>query len=106
MAEACMFDILALPEDNLRRILPKTSTRALAKLVAAYPRAVGRTFLQILGQCTSAVTVEFLREEMNSMKVPSYPEIRQAELEMMKVIHDEHLEVAAPSAPPATVLAP
>ena len=106
MAEACMFDILTLPEDHLRRVLPKTSTRSLAKLVAAYPRAVGRTFLEILGQCTSAVTVEFLREEVNSMKVPSYPEIRQAELEMMKVIHDEHLEVAASSAPPATALAP
>jgi len=105
MAEACMYDILALPENDLRRVLPKASTRSLAKLVAAYPRAVGRTFLEILGQCTSAITVEFLRDEMNNARVPSYPEIRQAELELMKIIHDENLTVGASSAPPATPLA-
>jgi len=97
-----MFDILALPEDHLRRILPKASTRSLAKLVAAYPRAAGNTFLAVLGKCTSAITVEFLRDEMNSTKVPSYPEIRQAELEIMKIIHEEHLEVPVSSIAHAT----
>lgn len=104
MAEACMFDILALPEDDLRKVLPKASTRSLAKLLAAYPRTVGRTFLAVLDRCASPVTVEFLRDEMNSMRVPSYPEIRQAELELMKIIHEEHLTVGASAAQPAIAL--
>jgi len=101
---ACMFDILELPENDLKRVLPKASTRSLAKLVTAYPRSVGRTFLHLLGQCTSTVTVEFLRDEMNSMKIPSYPEIRQAESELMKIIHEEGLEDHASSAPTAIPL--
>ena len=92
MSEACMCEILALPQDDLRRVLPKASSRSLAKLVAAYPRAVGRTFLEILGQCASPVAVEFIREEINCMRIPSYPEIRQAELELMKIIHEDQLE--------------
>jgi len=92
MSEACMFNILALPEDDLRRVLPKASTRSLAKLVAAYPRSVGRTFLEILTSCASAITVEFIRDEMNGMRVPTYTEIRMAEQELMKIIHDENLE--------------
>jgi hypothetical protein len=105
MAGACMYDILALTQEDLRRVLPKASTRSLAKLVTAYPRAVGHIFLEVLGQCSSAVTVEFLRDEMNSMRIPSYPEIRQAELELMKIIHEEHLEVQAASNAPASPLA-
>jgi hypothetical protein len=89
MSEACLYDILALPQDQLRRVLPKASTRSLARLVVAYPRAVGRTFLDILEQCASPVTVEFIREEMNCMRLPTYPEIRQAELEVMKIIHED-----------------
>ena len=98
MAEGCMFDILALPENDLKRVLPKASTRSLAKLLAAYPRTVGRTFLAVLGTCTSAVTIEFLQDEMNSTHVPSYQEIRQAELELMKIIHEENLKVVAAAA--------
>jgi len=104
MSEACMFDILALPDDHLKKVLPKASTRALAKLVTAYPRAVGRIFLSVLGQCASSVTVDFIRDEMNSMHIPSYPEIRQAELELMKIIHEENLTPVS-SAPLATPLA-
>ena len=105
MAEACMFDILELHEDDLKRVLPKASTRSLAKLVTAYPRSVGRTFLAVLDKCASAVTVEFLRDEMNSMRVPSYPEIRQAEMELMKIIHEERLIVVPSSVPTAIPLA-
>jgi hypothetical protein len=104
MSEVCMFDILALPDDDLRKILPKASTRSLAKLVSAYPRAVSHTFFDVLGQCTSAITVEFLRDEISSMKLPSYPEIRQAEMELMKIMHEEHLDVVVSAAPPATPL--
>ena len=91
MTEACMFNILALPQDDLRRVLPKASTRTLAKLATAYPRAVGRTFLEILAQCASTLTAEFVREEMNNMRLPTYPEIRQAEQELMKIIYEENL---------------
>src|SRR5262245_36279223 len=105
MPEACMFDILALPEAVLRRILSKASTRTVAKLVAAYPRAVGRGFLEVLQPCTSAFTLDFLREEVNSLRTPSYPEIRQAEREIMKIIHEDSAESGASGAQPAISLA-
>lgn len=89
MSEACLYNILALPPADLKRVLPKASTRTLAKLVAAYPRAIGRTFLELLGECTSRVTVEFVRDEINTMRIPSYNEIRQAEQELMKIAHEE-----------------
>ena len=91
MSEACMFEILTLPEDDLRKILPKASTRSLAKLVSAYPRAVGRTFMDVLSQCLSASTIAFLQEELNLSRPPSYVEIRHAEAELMKIIQDERL---------------
>src|SRR5688572_17766290 len=91
MSEACLYNILALPQADLRRVLPKASTRTLAKLVSAYPRAIGRTFLEVLGQCTSTVTVEFIKDEISTMRVPSYNEIRQAESELMKIVHEENL---------------
>ena len=102
MPPVCMFDILALPKDDLQKVLPKASSRSLAKLAIAYPRAAGRSFLDILGQCTSAVTVEFIRDEINGMPIPTYPEIRQAEQELIKIIRDEHLDVKVVSSPPAT----
>jgi hypothetical protein len=104
MSEACMFDILALPQVDLQKVLPKASSRSLAKLAVAYPRAAGRSFLDILGQCTSSVTVDFIRDEINGMQTPSYPEIRQAELEIMKIVRDEHLEDHVFSSQPATEL--
>ena len=91
MPEACMFDIMTLPEEDLQKVLSKASTRSLAKLATAYPRAVGRPFLEILKKCLSAPTFEFLEEEMVVMRIPSYPEIRNAELELMKIIHEENL---------------
>ena len=102
--EACMFDILALPEDDLKRVLKKASTRSLAKLVVAYPRAVGRTFLEVLTQCMSVPTIEFIRDEMGVMRTPSYPEIRQAEMELMQIIREEHLEDRLSCAPLAISL--
>jgi hypothetical protein len=102
MPEACMFNILTLPQSDLRRVLPKASSRSLAKLAAAYPRAVGRTFLEILAECMSPVTLEFIRDEINVTRTPSYPEIRQAEQELMKIIHDEHLGDHVASSPLAT----
>jgi hypothetical protein len=99
MPPVCMFDILALPQHDLQRVLPKASSRSLAKLAVAYPRAAGRSFLDILGQCTSSATVAFIQDEINSMVTPSYPEIRQAEQELIKIIRDEHLEDHVVSSP-------
>ena len=96
-----MLDILGLPQDDLKRILPKASTRSLAKLVIAYPRAAGGTILNLLAACMSAATLEFVEEEMGVMHAPSYPEIRIVELELMKIIREEHLEERLFSYPPA-----
>jgi hypothetical protein len=94
-----MFDILTLSEADLTKVLSKASTTSLARLVVAYPRAVGRTFMELLNKCLSAPTIEFLQEEMSATRVPTYPEIRQAESELMKIIHDEHLQLPVSSAP-------
>jgi hypothetical protein len=92
MADACLMDILALPQDDLKKVLPKASARSLAKLVIAYPRAVGKTFMDILTECMSAPTIAFIHEEIEVIKNPSYVEIRSAESEIMKIIRDENLE--------------
>ena len=104
MSAACMFDILALPPDDLQKVLPKASARSLAKLAVAYPSAVGRSFLDILEKCTSSATVALIRDEIEGTRTPSYPEIRQAEQELLKIIRDEHLEDHVVSALPATPL--
>jgi hypothetical protein len=92
MGEPCMMDILTLPQDDLRKVLPKASARSLAKLALAYPRAVGKTFIDILKECMSAPTIAFIQEEIVVMRIPSYVEIRTAESEIMKIIRDEHLD--------------
>jgi hypothetical protein len=104
MSEPCMFNILALPEDDLKRVLPKASTRSLAKLVVAYPRAVSKTFMSVLTDCLSTATIQFLKEELDTTRPPSFPEIRQAESELMKIIRDEHLEDHVfPAQPPTEI---
>jgi hypothetical protein len=102
--DACMFDILALSEEDLKRVLPKASMRCLAKLVAAYPRAVGKSFVDILDQSLSAPALEFLHEQLDLTRTPSFAEIRQAELELMKIIHEENLGSRALSGPLAAAL--
>jgi hypothetical protein len=91
MPEACMLDILALSEADLKRVLPKASARSLARLAIAYPRTLGRTVMPLLSDCVSSHTMDFLREQMNLARPPSFPEIRQAESELMKIIYEENL---------------
>jgi hypothetical protein len=91
MAADCMFEILELPEDSLKRVLPKASSRSLIRLVTAYPRTVGRSFLQILTGCVSSATIEFLKEEIQKSQSPSFPQIREAESELIKIIEQEKL---------------
>src|SRR5688572_28109463 len=76
MQNACLFEIMAMPEATLKRALPNVSTRMLARLITAYPRAAGRPLMDILVQCMSQPTIEFIREEVNAGIVPTMPEIR------------------------------
>jgi hypothetical protein len=92
MNDTCMFDIMALPEESLKKALPKVSVRMISRLVTAYPRAIGRTMLTILSQTMSPMTLEFLMEEMNNARLPTIEQIREAEREFIKTIYDEHLQ--------------
>lgn len=91
MPPTCLYSIMELPDASLRRMLPKVSTRSLARLVCAYPRAVGRTFMDVLAQSISTHTLEFLRDELNRTQVPSYGQIREAESELLRVAIEEKL---------------
>lgn len=93
MPPVCMFDILELPQNDLKRVLPKASSRTLVRLLTAYPRSVGETFLGILRGCVSAPTLDFLREEIDRSQLPSFPQIREAESEILKIIEQEHLSL-------------
>ncbi len=94
MSESCIYDIMGLPEDILRRVLPKASTRTVTRLISAYPRALGQTFLHLLSTSMSPVALEFLQDEIHSSQVPSLGQIRDAEREIMKLIREEHREPA------------
>jgi hypothetical protein len=87
--EACMFDIMELPEKTLKKVLPKVSIRVVSRLIAAYPRAVGRTLLNAVAESMSPCTVELLKEEMCSGRLPSMIQIVEAEKEFLRTLHQE-----------------
>lgn len=89
--QGCMFDILNLPDAALKKVLPKVSTRTLIRLLNAYPRTVGRTFIGLLNESLSPTAMEFLREEMSASQPPSLRQIREAESELVKLLHEEKL---------------
>src|ERR1700752_5215798 len=89
--EACMFDIMTLPDDTLKKVLPKVSIRMVSRLISAYPRAVGRTLLNVMSECMSAPTVEFLKDEMGPGRLPSMFQIMEAEKEFLKTLRDEKI---------------
>jgi len=89
MNNACLFEIMGMPEETLKRALPKVSMRMLARLMTAYPRAAGRPLMDIMMQCLSQPTIEFIQEEVSIGIIPSMPEIRLAEAELAKAILDE-----------------
>jgi hypothetical protein len=88
--EACMFDIMALPEDTLKRVLPKVSIRIVSRLVASYPRAIGRTLLDVMSRTMSPGALEMLKDEMCSGRLPSLHQIREAEKEFLRTLHQEN----------------
>ena len=94
-----MFDIMTLPEDTLKRVLPKVSIRMVSRLISAYPRAVGRTLLTIMAQCMSAPTVDFLKEEMCTGRLPSMYQIMEAEKEFLRTLREEKAAAASVAVP-------
>jgi hypothetical protein len=98
VAEACLFDIMSVPDETLKKVLPKVSIRMVSRLIAAYPRAVGRTLLQVLSQNSSPFTIEFLRDEMNTSRIPTLAQIREAEKEFLMTLRAE------PQSQPSEVL--
>ena len=91
MQEACLFDIIGLPEDALKKVLPKVSIRMVSRLICAYPRAVGRTLLNIMSESMSPCTIDLLRDEMCVGRLPSMHQVREAEKEYVKTLRDEKL---------------
>ncbi len=87
--DACMFDIMELSEDALRKVLPKVSIRIVSRLIASYPRAIGRTLLNVMSENMHPCTIEILKDEMCSGKLPSLAQIREAEREFLKTMQDE-----------------
>ena len=88
-AEACLFDIMELSEDALRKVLPKVSIRIVSRLIASYPRAVGRTLLNVMSESMHPCTIQILKEEMSTGKIPSLVQIREAEREFLRTLSQE-----------------
>ena len=89
--DLCMFDIMELPEESLKKAVSKTPARMVTRLIMAYPRALGRTLSNLLAQSMSPATLEFLRDEMHSGQLPSLAQIREAERVFIRVMHDQDL---------------
>ena len=99
MQEVCMFEIMDLPAESLKRVLAKAPARVLARLMAAYPRVVTRPFLDLLSECLSQSTLALLQEEIMATKLPSFGHIRQAEQELLKIMHEEKIVPPLAAAP-------
>jgi hypothetical protein len=89
--DACMFDIMELSDDTLKKVLPKISIRMVSRLICAYPRAVGRTLLIVMSESMSPCTIDFLKEEMCVGRLPTIHQIREAEKEFVRTLKDEKL---------------
>ena len=94
--DPCLYDIMMLQESALNRLLPKASTRTLARLIAAYPRSVGRIFLDCMSKTMSRSTVEFIKDELHTAQLPTYGQIREAERELFKIMHEERIGQETP----------
>jgi hypothetical protein len=87
--ETCMFDIMELPEETLKRVLPKVSIRIVSRLIACYPRAIGRTLYNALAESASPSTLELLKDEIGTGRLPSIHQIREAEREFLRTLNEE-----------------
>ena len=86
-----MFDVMELSEDALRKVLPKVSIRIVSRLISCYPRAIGRTLLNVMSESMHPCTIQILRDEMETSSMPSLVQIREAEKEFLKTISEENL---------------
>lgn len=92
---ACLMEILEWPEPLLQRALPKAPARVLACLATAYPRAAGRTLVDLVRTTCSHATVAFLQDEITFRERPSYEEIRRAEAELLHIIRQDNVSQPA-----------
>ncbi len=99
MQEACMFDIMTLPEDALRKVLPKVSIRIVSRLVACYPRAIGRTLMEVMSRSVSPAALEMMKDEINTGPLPSIHQIREAEKEFLRMLREENVVFPQPAPP-------
>jgi len=88
-SEACLFDIMELSEEALKKVLPKVSIRIVSRLIASYPRAVGRTLLNVMSESMHPCTIQILKDEMSIGKIPSLVQIREAEREFLRTMNQE-----------------
>jgi hypothetical protein len=86
---------MELPDETLKKVLPKVSMRLVSRLIAAYPRAVGRNLLNAMGESVSPSTLEFLREQLGNNQLPSMYQIMEAEKEFVRTLREENLLPAA-----------
>jgi hypothetical protein len=86
---ACLFDVMGLPEETLKDVLPKASVRVIARLVSAYPRSLGSSFLDVLSTRMSPATLQFLKEEIQTCPIPTYAQLRDAQREIQKIIQQQ-----------------
>jgi len=95
-----MFDIMELPEATLKQVLPKVSIRIVSRLIASYPRAIGRTLLNLMSECASPFTINLLKEEMDTCRCPSIHQIKDAEKEFLKALYEEKIFISKTSPVP------
>jgi hypothetical protein len=86
-----MFDIMGLPQETLKKVLPKVSIRIVSRLISSYPRAIGRTLMGVMSESMSPTTLEVLKDEMCTGRLPSLHQIREAEKEFLKTLREENL---------------
>lgn len=96
MQQTCIYDIMGLPEEVLKRVLPQAPLPVVTRLITAYPRSIGQAFLCVLAENMSPAGLQFLKDEMHTSQLPSLPQIREAERELLKLVRADELALAEP----------
>ncbi len=91
MQEACLFDVLELSTESLKRVLTQISSRSLVRLLRGYPRTVHPSFMALLNDSMSPATMMFLNEEIVKSESPTFEQIRGAESELINIVQLEKL---------------
>lgn len=89
MQDACVFALMKLPQGTLRKILLKGSIRMIKSLIIAYPQAMGATILDALAPAVTPATLKVLVEEVSKGQVLTPAQVKNAELEFIKLVNDE-----------------